>query len=141
MTALATVAAQVLHISGPVDHGQTAGEAGAAGKMVYLAADGSWKLAQCDGTAVEAGSGGIGMLLSTVDVAGAKVSIARPDAIVKVAASGLTVGVAYFIGNTAGALDPVGDLGSADKVTVAALTISGTSVLLGYMYDAGAVLA
>ena len=141
MVALATVAAQVVLTSGPVDHGQTAGEAGVAGVGAYLAANGKWYKAQCDGTAIEAGSLGFGMFLSTADVADAKISVARPGAIVKVAASGLTLGIPYFIGNTAGALDPVADLGTTDKVTFAGMTISATQILLRYLYDAPAVLA
>lgn len=141
MTALSITAANVAYVSGPVDTDQVAGEAFAAGAIVYRAANGTWLKAQCDGTAIEAGSGGIGMALATADAAGARVSIARPGAIVTIAASGLTVGTPYFIGNTAGSLDPVGDLGSTDKVTFAGITISGTRILLGYLYNSGAVLA
>lgn len=141
MTALAITAANVKYISGPVDKDQVIGEAAAAGAMMYLAADGKWYKAQCDGTAIEAGSAGIGMLLATADAADARASVARPDAIVQIAASGLTVGIPYFIGNTAGSLDPLGDLGSGDKVTFAGLTISAARIRLGYCYDAGAVLA
>lgn len=141
MTALAVVAAQTLWVSGPKDGDQVAGEAFTAGQMVYLSAAGTWLKAQCDGTAVEAGSLGLGMALFTADRASARGSIARPDAIVTVAASGLTVGIPYFVGNTAGALDPLGDLGSTDKVTFAGMTISATNIKLGYCYDSGAVLA
>lgn len=140
MTALATVAAQVKYVSGPVDHGQTIGEAAAAGAEMYLAADGKWYKAQCDGTAIEAGSGGVGMLLSTADRADVKASIARQEAVVQVAASGLTVGVPYYLGATAGALNPFSDLSSTNKVTFAGMTISATQIKLGYCYDAGAVV-
>lgn len=141
MAALAITAAQVVFVSGPKDADQAAGEAFAAGAAVYLSATGTWLKAQCDGTAVEAGSLGIGMALFTADVAGARGSIARPGAIVTIAASGLTVGTPYFIGNTAGSLDLVSDLGTTDKVTFAGVIISATKILLGYLYDAGAALA
>lgn len=140
MTALATVAAQVQLVSGPADHGQTMGEAAAAGAVVHLADNGKWSKGQCDGSAIEAGKNGIGVLLSTADAANAKVSIARPGAIVKVAASGLVPGIPYFVGNTAGALEPIGDLGANDKVTFAGMTISATEMLVGYCYAAGAVV-
>ena len=141
MTALAVVAAQTLWVSGPKDGDQVAGEAFTAGQMVYLSAAGTWLKAQCDGTAVEAGSLGIGMALFTADVAGARGSIARPGAIVTVAASGLTVGIPYWIGNAAGALDPLADLGTTDKVTFAGQTRSATQFVIGYLYDSGCVLA
>lgn len=142
MTALAVVAAQVLLVSGPSIDGQIFGEALAAGKMVYQkSTDLKWYMAQCDGTAEEAGSGNLGMALVTADAAGARGSIAMPGAVVKVAASGLTVAVPHFVGNAAGALEPYGDLGSTDKVVPCALVVSATEVLLGRMYHSGAVLA
>lgn len=141
MTALATVAAQVVLVSGPADHGQVAGEAFVAGAGLYQSATGTWLKAQCDGTAIEAGSLGFGMALATADAAGAKVSIARAGAIVKVAASGLLAGIPYFVGNVAGALEALADLGSTDKVTIAGLTRSATEIQLAYVYDSGAVLA
>ncbi len=142
MTALAVVAAQVAWVSGPISDGQVAGEAFTAGMMVYLkSTDLKWYKAQCDGTAEEAGSGGIGMALFTADAAGARGSIARPGAIVTVAASGLTVGIPYWIGNAAGALDPLADLGTTDKITFAGQTRSATQFVIGYLYDSGCVLA
>lgn len=141
MVALAITAANVAYVSGPIDQDQVAGEAFIAGAIVYRAANGTWLKAQCDGTAIEAGSLGIGMALATADAAGARISVARPGAIVTIAASGLTVGIPYFIGNTAGSLDPLADLGTTDKVTFAGISISATRILLGYLYDSGAVLA
>lgn len=141
MAALAVVAANVVWVSGPIDVDQVAGEAFDAGALLYLADNGRWLKAQCDGTAVEAGANGIGMALATAEVAGGRISVARPGAIVTVAASGLTVGIPYFVGNTAGALEALADLGSTDKVTFAGFTRSATQFKLGYLYDSGAVLA
>ena len=141
MAALSITASAVTFVSGPIDKDCVAGEALNAGAIVYLANDGTWLKAQCDGTAVEAGANGYGMALATAAAAGQRLSVARPGAIVTIAASGLTVGIPYFIGNTAGQLDPLADLGSTDKVTFGGVTISATRILLGYLYDSGAVLA
>lgn len=141
MTALSITAANVAWVSGPVDKDQVAGEAFIAGAAVYLSAAGTWLKAQCDGSAIEAGQNGTGMALATADAAGARVSVARPGAYVTIAASGLTVGIVYYIGATAGSMNPVADLVSTNKVTPAMLTVSATKVQLMYAYDAGAVLA
>lgn len=139
MTALSITAANVSLVSGPVDHGQTSGEAFAAGALVSLSAAGTWFKAQGDGTAIEAGSLGIGIALATSDAAGAKISVARPEAIVSLGTG--TAGVVYIIGDTAGSIYPVADAGSTDKVTVIGLGIGSNKIKLGYIYDAGAVLA
>lgn len=141
MTALSITAANVKYINGPILADQVAGEAFIAGAEVYQLADGTWKKAQCDGTALEAGSKNLGMALFTADAAGARGSIGLRDAVVQVAASGLAVGVPYCVGRTAGSLVPVADLLSTDKVTIAALSISATQLQLCRDYNDGAVLA
>src|SRR3972149_9800957 len=87
MVALTITAANVVWQSGtkPLSD-QVAGEAFIAGAAIYLAANGKWYKAQCDGTAIEAGSGGIGMALATADALGARISVALPGAIVAVGA-------------------------------------------------------
>lgn len=139
MTALSITAANVIWQSGPKLADQQAGEAFVAGAMVYLSAAGTWLKAQCDGTAVEAGSLGLGMALFTADVAGARGSIAQPGAIVAIGTG--TAGVVYLPGRTAGTLIPAADLASSDKVTPAAIGIGSSQIQLGYMYNAGSALA
>lgn len=51
--------------SGVVLEGQTAAAAIGVGQAVYLLDNGTWGLAQCDGTAVEAGSNDLGIALNT----------------------------------------------------------------------------
>lgn len=138
MVALSITAANVAWQSGPVATDQVAGEAFAAGAMLYRSAAGTWLKAQCDGTAIEAGSDNIGMALATADAAGARVSVALPGAVVTVGTG--TAGVVYCIGATAGALNPVADLTSTNKVTVAALGIGSSKLQLCRDYNAGAVL-
>ncbi len=139
MAALTISAASVAYVSGPKGVDEIAGEAFAAGAMVYLAANGKWLKAQADGTAIEAGSEGTAMALATADAADARVSLALPGAIVSVGTG--TAGVVYTLGAVAGELDPVADNVSTEKVTPSALGIGSNKLLLMRAYNAGSVLA
>lgn len=139
MSALSITAANVLLVSGAYDKDQVAGEAFIAGASVYLAADGTWYKALCGGTSVQAGSGGNGLALATADAAGARVSIARSGAVVSLGTS--TKGIVYYVGATAGAINPVADLVSTNNVTPFMLGIgSNKSQLLGNNYNVGSIL-
>lgn len=139
MVALTITKANVSWVSGPVTADQLAGEAFDAGDEVYQkASDSKWYKAQCDGTPEEAGAEAIGMALGTADAANARVSIARPGAIVAIGTG--TAGVVYCVGGTPGDLVPVADLVSTNKVTVAAVGIGSSRVQLSRIYNAGAVL-
>lgn len=140
MAALTITAASVAYVSGPVKGDQIAGEAFAAGAMLYYkASDGKWYKAQCDGTVAEAGADGIGMALSTADAANARVTVAQPGAVVSVGTG--TAGIIYTIGRTAGTLVPSADMASTDKVTPAAHGIGSSQLQLMYSYNAGSALA
>lgn len=139
MTALVISAASVAYQDGPLAADRIAGEAFAAGAMLYRkVTDGRWYKAQGDGSAVEAGQDGIGMALSTADAAGARVTVALPGA--RVAVGTGSAGVVYTLDDTAGLLGPVADRNSTDKVTVAALGIGNNKLLLCWVYDPGSVL-
>lgn len=137
-TVLTVTASNVVWQSGPVDKDCIAGEAFASGALVYLSASGTWLKAQGDGTAIEAGSLGIGIALATADVAGARVSVARPEAVVSLGTG--TAGTVYIVGDTAGGIYPAADAGTTDKVTVVAVGIGSNKLKLGYIYDAGSVV-
>lgn len=140
MAALSITAANVVWQSGPVLGDQIAGEAFAAGACVYKSnVTGKWLKAQCDGTALEAGSEALGIALATADADGSRVSIAVDGAVVSLGAG--TAGVLYCPGATAGALNPIADLTSTNKVTPIALGIGSNKVQVGRIYNAGAVLA
>lgn len=142
MAALTIAAANVSLDTGAHDGDQIAGEAFSAGALLYRkSADGRWYKAQCDGTPEEAGAYGTGMALSTADAAGARVTIARPGAAVSIGAAACAAGIVYCPGRTAGTLVPTADMASTDKVTVAAMGISTSKLLLLYGYNAGAVIA
>jgi hypothetical protein len=138
-TALSITAANVSQDSGPRDSDQLAGEAFAAGAILYRkSSDSRWYKAQCDGTAEEAGSDDIGLALSTADAAGARLSIAKPGAVVSLGTG--TAGTAYFIGRTAGAIIPAADLAQTDKATLIGLGVGTNKLLLGRLYHAGSVV-
>lgn len=143
MAVLVITAAQVLPSAGPT----VAGIAGAAitqGQAVYFdAASGTWKLAQGDGTAAEAGQDGYGIALSAAGAAGAPIVVALPGAVITLGAGAApAAGVVYYIGDTAGGLHVVGDIGSTDKVVPICLGLTTNRVLiLAGAYHAGAVLA
>lgn len=139
MAALTVTAANVIWQSGPKAEDQVAGEAFAAGALLYRSATGTWLKAQCDGTATEAGLYGLGLALATADVAAARVSVALPGAIVTVGTG--TAGIIYAPGTVAGSLLPSAELASTNKVTPAALGIGSNQLQLMYAYNAGAVLA
>lgn len=141
MTALSVTAAQVAWVSGPIEKDAYAGEAFAAGAVVYYSGS-QWLKAQCDGTALEAGSENLGIALATADAAGARVSIALPGAIVTLGAgAGPLAGIIYCPGRTAGSLIPSADIASTDKVTPIALGIGTNQVQLQRIYNVGSVKA
>ncbi len=139
MVALTITPANVLWQSGPILSDQVAGEAFDAGASIYLADNGKWLKAQCDGTAVQAGSNNVGMALGSADADGSRISVATDGAIVAVGTG--TAGIAYGPGDTAGLYQPMSDMGTTDKVTVAAVGIGSNKLQLARVYNAGSVLA
>lgn len=139
MTAISITPANVAWVSGPIKSDQIAGEAFAAGDAVYLADNGKWYKAQADGTAVEAGANDLGVSLATAAGANARVSIAVSGAIVTIGGT-VVPGTVYVPGDTAGAINPVADQGSTDKITVLGIGISATQIQLQRIYNAGSVI-
>lgn len=139
MVALTVTASNVIYQSGPIDDDAVAGEAFAAGDVLYWnASDKKYYKAQCDGTAIEAGRDGIGLALFTADVAGARGSVALPGAVVAIGTG--TAGIFYCPGTTTGDLIPTADLGSTNKATLVAVGIGSNQIKLAHVYDAGAVI-
>jgi hypothetical protein len=139
MSALSITAANVSLVSGAHDADCIAGEAFVAGAVVYQrASDLKWLKAQCDGTAEEAGSVDLGIALATADAAGARVSVAKSGAIVGLG-TGTTAGV-YVVGTTAGAINPVADLVSTNKLTLVGICIGSSNLLVQRLYNSGAVV-
>jgi hypothetical protein len=140
MAALAITAAQVLYASGPVQADAFAGEAFVAGSAVYLSDVGQWLKAKCGGTTLEAGVNQLGIALATADAVGARVSVALPGSTVNLgAAAAAPAGTPYFLGAAAGAIVPLADLVSTNKVVPIALGTGGNKVVVTRVYDAGSV--
>lgn len=140
MAALTVTAAQVIWQSGPIEKDAVAGEAFAAGAVVYQADNGTWLKAQSDGTAIEAGGNNLGIALATADAASARLSIALAGAIVTLGAGAApAAGTAYYVGTTAGSMFLVSDLASTNKSTPCALGIGSNKVKVLRDYDAGSV--
>jgi len=141
MTALAITAAQVLHVSGPtreVVFGATVTQ----GQPVYFdAATGKHKLMQDDGSAAEAGADGYGIALCAGSD-GQKGLIALPGAKVNLGAgAAAAAGVVYCPGDTAGALVPIADCATGDKVLPMLIGCGSNIVkILTDAYDAGSVV-
>ena len=112
-----------------------------AGLVVYQLDNGTWGLAQGDGTATEAGSNNIGVALGGA-ASGQRFSVATGsgNCIVGYGAV-LTAGLFYTCGDTAGALVPSADNGSTDKATLVGQAISTSQIMLIRAYNAGAVIA
>lgn len=119
-----------------------AGEAITAGQTVYYdASTGTWKKAQADGTAAEAGQDGYGIALNSAPGANQPVQVALPGSTVTLGAGAApAAGTIYFISPTAGGIAPVADLSSTNKINPIALGVGSNKVkILAGAYDAGAV--
>lgn len=138
MAALTITPGNVLTVANSgedVDHGKLAGEAGTAGQAVYLTAAGTWKLAQNDGTALEAAV--VGILLHAV-ATGQPCSVQKRGQIT----IGATVaaGVAYYTHQTAGSIGPASDLASTNRPAIVGYGVS-TTVIQIYPVNFGVALA
>lgn len=123
MAAYTITASAVKRLSGPSSGGE-AGEALAAGDIICKKADGLLWKAQNDGTAEEAKIEGV-----CTNSAGANqpVNYAKSGAEIQVdTALFANAGILLILHGTAGKAGPVGDLGSASRVSVVGYT-TGTN--------------
>ena len=142
-TALSITAANISVVSAPegsILDGQIAAAAITVGQAVYKLDNGTWGLAQGDGTAVEAGANDVGIAISGASAAGQRISVARGGAIIGFGAI-LTAGLFYIVGDTAGSIYPSADAGTGDKTTLLGQAISTSQLLLIRAYNAGAAIA
>lgn len=121
MADVSPTAADVVMVSGS-DKKVTFGATITAGAVLYFdttAGEGDYKLAQCDGTALEAGSADIVIALNGgADGQPGRVAALNPGDVVNVGAT-LTEGEIYVLSQAAGAMCPEADIVTADDyVTV-----------------------
>lgn len=144
MAALSVTAAQVLPST---PYQSVTGVGGAAitqGQSVYFdSATGTWKLAQGDGTAAEAGADGYGIAMTACGASGQPLVVALPGSVITIgAAAAPDPATVYYPGDTAGGLALRTDLGAADKALPIALGLTTNRLLiLTGAYHAGAVAA
>jgi hypothetical protein len=138
-TALSITASGVVYVNGPRQSDAQAGEAFVAGAAVYRkATDGKWWKAQADGTADEAGLTQIGMALGTADAAGARVSVALQGAIVTIGAG--VSGTVYYVGPTAGAVNPIADVATTGWYVTPFMQGIGSSKVMILGFYTGALV-
>ena len=140
MTAISVTASNVSLVSGEPKDGCIAAAAITPGQAVYQLDNGTWGLAQGDGSALEAGSNNIGVAIGGASAAGQRFSVAVAPCVVGFGAV-LTAGLFYTVGDTAGAIVPSADNGTADKATLIGQAISTSNMMLIRAYNAGAVIA
>ncbi len=133
MAALSVTASLVVKSTGATVSNGTAGATITAGQSVYFdSATSTWKLAQDDGTAEEAGASGVGVALNGA-------SSGQPLAVITqgpyVAGGTVTVGIIYCLADNAGDIVPSADLGNTDRVTVLGVGTSATVLTLAPFYS------
>lgn len=112
------------------DRGPLAGEAITAGQVVYLkSSDNTWRLAQCDGTAEEAGSAvTLGIALNGAST-GQVVNVQTGGIIT--AGATVVVGKVYLVSATAGGIAPVSDITtSTHKVSFVGIGATSATIKL-----------
>lgn len=117
MADITVTAATVAQSTGAQTVNGLAGETITAGQSVYLTAAGVWMKAQCDNTAIEAGSGGnsnFGIALHG-SLSGQPLTV-QISGIITIGAT-VVVGTDYVISATAGGIAPKSDLVSTNKIT------------------------
>jgi hypothetical protein len=142
MAALTVTAAQVLPSTPLATQDGIAGEAITQGQSVYFdTSTGKWKMAQCDGTAAEAGQDGYGIALTAAGAAGQPIVVALPGSVITLGAGAApAAGTLYYVGATFGSLVPSADLASTNKVLPIALGLTTNRLrILAGAYDAGAI--
>ena len=126
MAAYTITASAVKWISGPKTRG-IAGEAIAAGELVYLKVDGNYWKAQADG--VDATDAAVEGMAVCSCAAGQDITVAQDGAVVQVDTA-LFAGdaIALFLHATAGKMGQVADLASTNYLTYVGFT-TGTNLL------------
>lgn len=116
MADLTVTAANVLFTSGQRENAYNAGASVTAGQAVYFdTTTSTWKLAQCDGTAAEAGSGGVGIALHAAGN-GQPLAVALNGSLINIGAT-TSKAVTYFVSAAAGGVAPQADLVSTNRIT------------------------
>jgi hypothetical protein len=107
----------------------TAGEAVTIGQAVYRHSNGKYKLTDAD---VESSSEIAGIALTQAAASGQPLVICTAGDL-PMKSSGITVGTAYYVHTTPGAIALIGDLSSGDYVSLVGIAISATTLRLDFL--------
>ena len=128
MAALTITVAEVLPGAGAnIDGSRVAGESITQGQSVYLAAAGTWMKAQCDGTAIENGSLGLGIALCPA-LTNQPIQVQLAGIITVGASAAPVVGTVYSVGRAYGSIVPHADLASTDRVAILGVASSTSAI-------------
>lgn len=135
MADLSITAANVVRENGGKSRDGVAGATITAGQVVYLdVADGTYKLADCDGAAALRSPTGIALNGAS---AGQPLKV-HTEGPITIGAT-LTPGTAYYLSGTAGGIAPVADLATGDYPTIVGIAQS-TTVLDVKFHESGVAL-
>ena len=130
MADLSPTVGSVAWSSGGICKDFNAGETITAGMSVYLSASNLWMMAQCDGTAIQAGSGTRTGISLHASLSGQPLAV-QETGVVNLGAT-LAIGTLYVISTAFGKIAPFADLVSTNKITI--LGIGQTTALLDMAY-------
>lgn len=117
MADITITAANCVRVAGSVNKNYNAGASITAGQSVYLkTSDSTWRLAQADGTAEEAGSGTIVGVALHAAASGQPLAV-QTDGTITIGGT-VVAGTIYVVATTAGGIAPWADLATTNKVTV-----------------------
>lgn len=122
-------AANVAWVSGTINRSNNAGTTVTAGQVVYLAASNKWLLAQCAGTASEAGTDTIVGIALHPSADGQPLAV-QTDGVIKIGGT-VAVGQIYVISATAGGIDTHANLVSTNRLYILGVGLTTSTIGLG----------
>lgn len=126
MADISITAANVARVTGGVTREFNAGATITAGQFVYLDANNAWQLAQCDGTAIQAGSGTRTGVALHGSLSGQPLAVQETGTIT--IGGTVAVGTLYCVGAAAGGIAPFEDLVSTNKLSIIGIGVSTTVI-------------
>lgn len=131
MADLTQTAASVATVSGPINGDFTAGATLAEGMPVYLDANSVWQKARCTTATL---AGGVdpkrtGIVITPATI-GRRVFV-QENGVVNLGAT-LVVGTIYCISATLGAICPIADLATTNKVNILGIALTAANLDMAY---------
>lgn len=126
MADISVTAANVAKVTGGVCRDFNAAVTIVAGEYVYLDANNVWRKAQCDGMAIEAGSGTRTGVALHGALAGQPLAVQETGTIT--IGGTVAVGTVYAVSAAAGGIAPVADLVSTNKLSLVGVGVSTTVI-------------